>query len=175
MATRRFQEALKEDRRYRVRKAGEEIETLVESAQTREVWINIQRWYLQEKGHPTPPTREGLEHDSTLREDLYRRRPPEGEAIPILVQPVSITYGPPEGEYIIVTVRRLCLVQGRGLPGMLAENFKAWIRETTIEKYPNTEHWDKLAIITKLAFRDRHIPEELEWTTMVLINNSGGV
>ena len=37
---------------------------------------------------------------STLREDLYSRRPPEGEPLPILAQPISIVEGPPEGEYI---------------------------------------------------------------------------
>ena len=44
-AARWFQEALNEDRRCRVRKAGEDIETLVEADQTREAWIKIHRWY----------------------------------------------------------------------------------------------------------------------------------
>ena len=34
-----------EDRRCRVRKAGEDIESLVVNNQLREAWINIQRWY----------------------------------------------------------------------------------------------------------------------------------
>ena len=54
-----------------------------------------------------PPTREELENTSTLSKDLYRRLPLEGEAIPILVQPVSIVYGPLEVEEILVAVQRL--------------------------------------------------------------------
>ena len=77
----------------------------------RELWSKIQRWYQETKVHPTPPTREGLEHTSILREDLYRRRLPEGEVISILVQPVIIADGPPEGEEISVAVRRLRMVQ----------------------------------------------------------------
>ena len=73
------------------------IETLVEADQTREVWNKIQSCHLQAKVHPTSPTKEGLEHTSTLREDLYRRLPPEGAEILILVQPVRIAYRPPEG------------------------------------------------------------------------------
>ena len=38
----------------------------------------------------------------------------------------------------------------------------------------DTEHWDKLVSVTKLAFRDGHILDELAWTTMVLIPKSGG-
>ena len=42
------------------------------------------------------------------------------------------------------------------------------------EKTPDTEHWDKLVSVTELVFRDVHILEALEWTTMVLITKSGG-
>ena len=38
MLTRRFQVALKEDRRSKIRRAGEEIETLVLNDQVREAW-----------------------------------------------------------------------------------------------------------------------------------------
>ena len=70
--TRVFQEALQEDRRWRVSKAGEKIEVLVVTDQTREARRNIQRWYLQSRLHPPPPTIEVLEHTSNLREELYR-------------------------------------------------------------------------------------------------------
>ena len=53
---------------------GEDIELIVAADQTRKAFINFQMWYQQEKGHPKPTIREGLEHTSTLREDLYRRR-----------------------------------------------------------------------------------------------------
>ena len=43
--TRSFQAALKEDRRCRVRRAGEETEALVSNNQVREAWIKNQRWY----------------------------------------------------------------------------------------------------------------------------------
>ena len=41
---------------------------------------------------------ERLEHTSTLREDLYRRRPTEVKAIPILVQPVDIPLATPSDD-----------------------------------------------------------------------------
>ena len=44
-ATRRFHAALREDRRFKVRKSGEEIKSLVENDQMQEAWNKIQRWY----------------------------------------------------------------------------------------------------------------------------------
>ena len=70
MLTRRFQAALKEDRRRRVRRAGEEIETLVSNDELREAWIKTQRWYQEAKGHQVPPTSEQLDQTSTLWEYL---------------------------------------------------------------------------------------------------------
>ena len=43
-----------------------------------EAWSKIQRRYLEANVHRDPPTREGLEHTTALREDIYRCIPPEG-------------------------------------------------------------------------------------------------
>ena len=58
--------------------------------------------------------------------------------------------------------------------GIKREQLKLCLREATREKYPETEHWNKLASITELAFRDGHILEALACTNMVLIPNSEG-
>ena len=92
--TRRFQAALKEDRKIRVRRAGEDIEALVPKDKVREAWSKTQWWYREAKGHRVPPTSEQFDQTSTLREDLYRHCPPEDESIPTLIQPVSIKDGP---------------------------------------------------------------------------------
>ena len=44
----------------------------------REAWSKIQRCYQLDKVDPDPHTIEFLEQTSNLREDLYRRCPPEG-------------------------------------------------------------------------------------------------
>ena len=97
---------MKEDRRSRVRRAGEEIEELVLNDQVIEAWSKTQRWYQKDKGHRVPPTSEHLDQTSTLRKELYRHRPSEGEIITILIQTVSIKYGPPEVGEIAAAVRK---------------------------------------------------------------------
>ena len=103
--TRRFKALLQEDRRQRVSTTGVDIESLIATGHTIESCSTIQRWYQKAKVHPPPPTREGMEHTSTRREDIYRQRPLEGKAVPILLQPSDIPGGPPEGNEISVLVR----------------------------------------------------------------------
>ena len=86
---------------------GEDIDALVLKDQVREAWSKTQRWYQEAKGHRVYPTSEQLDQTSTLRENLYRQRPPEGEIIPILVQPVSTEYRPTEVGEIAAAVRKL--------------------------------------------------------------------
>ena len=82
--------------------------------------------------------------------------------------------GSPDGEEIAYAIQKLQTVWV-GLPlGMKGEHLKTWLRGATREKDPATEKWYKLASITKIAFRNEHILEELAWTTMVLIPKSGG-
>ena len=140
----------------------------------REAWIKIQRWYREAKDKQVTPTREGLEHTSTLGEDIYRRRPQEGEPIPILLQPVSIADGPLEGEDILFSVHKLRTGWAVGPSIIKAKQLKTWLREATREKDPNTEKWDKLVSITKVVLQDGYIQEALVWKAIVLIPKGGG-
>ena len=114
----------------------------------REAWSKIQRCYQLDKVDPDPHTIEFLEQTSNLREDLYRRCPPEGGALPILVQPVRIADNPSEGEEIAAAVRKLQTERAGGPSVMKAEYLNAWLQEATREKYPDTKKWDKLVSIT---------------------------
>ena len=93
-----------------------------------------------------------MEQTSTLQEDLYMQRPPKGEIIPILVQPVSITDGPPEVGEIAAVVRKLRSGSAGGPSGMKAEHLKAWLQAVTGEKEPDTKTWDKVVSVIHVAF-----------------------
>ena len=89
--SRRFQAALKEDMRSRVKRAGEDIDALLSNDQLIEAWSKTQRWYLEAKGHQVHHTSDKLYQNSTLREDLYWQCPPKGESIPIPDGPPVLT------------------------------------------------------------------------------------
>ena len=139
--TQRFQVAVNAEMRSRVRRAGEEIKSLVPNDQVIEAWSKPQRWYQESKGNQVPPTSEQLDQTSTLQEDLYRKHPPREEIITILVQPVSIADGPTEAEEILVAVRKLRSDRAGEPLGMKAEQLEAWLRAVTREKEPETETW----------------------------------
>ena len=75
--------------------------------QLREAWSKTKGCYQEPKGRQAPLTSEQLEKISTLREELYRQRPLEGELLPILVQAVSIVDRHPEVGEVAVTVKIL--------------------------------------------------------------------
>ena len=137
-ASRRFQATLQEDRRWRVSKMGENIEVLLTSVHTREAWDIIQRWYQKSKYHPTLPTIEEMDHTSTLREELYRRHPPEGASILILVQTAEMEDDPPGGQDIAVEVWVLHMGREGGPSGMREYHLKGWIGEAPQENDPET-------------------------------------
>ena len=165
---------MKEDRKIKARRAGEEIEELVSNYQVREAWSKNQWWYRESKGHRVPPTRNHMDQTSTLREDLYRHLPPEDEIIPILVQPVSIKEATPEVGEISAEVRKFRPGRAGGPLGMKAEHLKVWLRAATREKEPDTKTWDKVVSVIHAEFWEGYIPEALMWTTMVLIPNGKG-
>ena len=120
---------------------------LVATSQTREAWSNIQRWYIKSKGHPISPTREVLDHISTLREDLYRRRPPFNKVIPIPVQPYMIADRTPEGGDITVAVQVLRTGREGGPLGKREGNLAVWLSKVTWEKDPDPRRWEKLVSV----------------------------
>ena len=150
--TRRFHAALKEDRRSRERGEGEEIKALVSKYQVREAWNKNQQWYREAKGNQVPPTSEQLYQTSTLWEDPYMHRPPEGKIILILVQPVSFEDGTPEVGKIAAAAIKLRPGRSGGTSGMKVEHLKAWLWAATKEKDPDNEMWDKLVSVIKVAF-----------------------
>ena len=78
------------------------------------------------------------------------QRPPEGKTIAILVQTVSIEYGPLEVGDITAAVRKLRLGRAGGPSDMKTEHHKAWLREATREKEWDTETWYKVVSVIQV-------------------------
>ena len=102
------------------------------------------------------------------------QRPPEGESITILVQPLSIEDVPPEVGETAAAVRKLWSERTGGPSGINVEHLKAWLWEATREKYQYTETWDKEVSVIQVAFWEGYILEALTWTTMVLAPKGSG-
>ena len=65
----------------------------------------------------------------------------------------------------------LCMGQLVIPSGIWAGNLKAWLREATQEKDPVTQNWETLVNIAKVDFQEVRLPEEMNWTEMVLLPN----
>ena len=72
---RNFQRALQEERRQRVQAVGSNIEGLLEADRVKVAWDHLTRWYCQDRGKKSHPTREVMDQDLAVRADLYRFQP----------------------------------------------------------------------------------------------------
>ena len=99
-------------------KAGVDTEVIVALDQKREAHRKIQRWYQQSKGHPTPPTREGMDNTSILKENLYMWCSLEVEAILAQLQLEMIADDTLEGEDITMAVWRQQMGRAVGPSGI---------------------------------------------------------
>ena len=57
---------------------------------------------------------------------------------------------------------------------MNSEHLKTWIQESTREKDPDTDKWDKLLSITQVALWAGYSLEAIIWKMVVLIPKGGG-
>ena len=54
---------------------GSNIEGLLEADRVKVAWDHLTRWYCQDRGKKSHPTREVMDQDLAVRADLYRFQP----------------------------------------------------------------------------------------------------
>jgi hypothetical protein len=75
--------------------AGEIVEAHLATGNLKEAWGTLKAWYNHAGDRPQKPSRHNLEVMTTEGEDLYRKRTPPGESIPIVLnKPFDIPDGP---------------------------------------------------------------------------------
>ena len=111
---------------------------------------------------------------SADRAELYRCSPPEGLQVPLLVQTAEVNVSIPSEAEIEVAVQGLKIGIAGGQLGIRAEDLKGWIREAKLEKEPTRRRWEIVVRLVKLEFRDGTMPEEIDWSTMVLLPKGRG-
>ena len=107
----------------------------------KESWDKLVRWYRHARGKQSHPTREGLDRELSVRDELYRCRPPERLKVPILFQPTEFKDEVPTEVEVNLEVRGLRAGRAGGLSGMILEELKGWRKDTNREKEPVGRNW----------------------------------
>jgi hypothetical protein len=98
---------LRGDRREPVGKIGNLIEEHLEGNNTQAAYGLLKAWYCQATGRPLKPTREDISKISDNFEELFSNHPPQGDPLPIHVQPFVISDDTPDEEEIGRAIMRL--------------------------------------------------------------------
>ena len=124
-----FQRALQEDRQWRVQEAGPNKEDLVAAGRVKESWDHILRLYNHVRGEKSHPTREGLDQESVVGDEIYKCWPPARLKVAILVHPTEVNNEVTTEVGVKLVVRGLRLRRARGPSDMRVEDLKGWRKE----------------------------------------------
>ena len=126
--SRRIKKSLREDRRERARRAGEEVMGHLREGRVREAWGTIWGWHKTVEPKAAKPCFRTMEDQTRGREELYGFQQLPGERIPRNAERAPSDDGPPTDEEL----RRATLRSGNGKSGgastMQAKDLKEWLR-----------------------------------------------
>jgi hypothetical protein len=92
---RQIASGLRGDRRQRAADVAGNIEGLLASREMKEAWRCLKGWYKAASDTPPAASQLSLATQTAERVDLYRKVPPPGDPLPIHVDKVDISDGPP--------------------------------------------------------------------------------
>ena len=137
--SRRIKASLREDRRERALRAGEEVMTHLQNGRVREAWGTIWGWHKTVEPKAANPCFRSMERQTKGRDDLYGYQQPPGEQIPRNADSAPPGDGPPTDEELLRTTKRSGNGKSGGASSMRAEDLKDWLRGAEEEKEAEAE------------------------------------
>jgi hypothetical protein len=175
----RICKSLPADRTNWTIKAGQSIEGFLKAGKLKDGCVVLQAWYNHAGDHPQKPSRQDLEAMTAERADLYRKKDPPGEPIPIeLEEPFDIADGTPSDWEIAEALGRMPRGKSPGPTKMRAEHLKLWRAEAYRAQggMENRTNWDPFVDLVQHVFVTGEIPTALSYTIcLLLLKPDGGV
>ena len=137
---RQIHASLKTDRRQRAEAAAAEIEGHLAAGELQEAWNVAKRWYRMVEDRAPKPCYESMAKQTEERAELYAKRVPPGDSIPVNVDAYLIKDDTPSDLEIRAAVKD-GLRNGRvgGASGIRSEDVKGWLRDAEEEERGGTE------------------------------------
>ena len=172
--SRSIHQSFRDDRKERAARAGADIEAALTAGKLQDSWKMMQAWYREASDRPQLPSRGDLAAVTLERQDLYSRRTPPGDPIPVLVEPFDVVDTVPSEEEIAAAVCRLPRGKAPGPSAMRIDHFKEWYTEAVREKEPVRTRWEALVEIVQYCYNTGDLPQEVTWMTIVLLPKTDG-
>ena len=167
--------SLKEDRKRRAATAGAlaEAELNHDPPHIKEAWNVIRRWFIKVEDRPLPPSREDLRKVTNDRITLCTQSLPP-DKIHILVATFDIDDVVLEPDEITDAIRGLRNGKSPGPSKVRAEHLKEWVEEAYRDVDPYQGNWDRVVDLIQTCFRERQVPTQMSWSTVVLLPKGNG-
>jgi hypothetical protein len=115
------------------------------------------------------------------RVELYMRRDPPWEPLPINIDPIPVNDGMPSEGGIRVAVAGHSNGRAGGMLGMRAEDVKAWLHGIKLEEDPEVgptnigagDNWRRFTLLVQAIWDHGETPPQLLWVIIVLIPKGG--
>ena len=122
---------------------------------------------------PLRPSQEDLKKITNDRIKLYSKSLPP-DRLPILVAPFDIDDVVPEADEIADTIRGLRNRKSPRPSKIRAEHLKEWVKEAYREEHPYQGNWNRVVDLIQTCFRERRVPTQMLWSTVVLLPKGNG-
>ena len=177
--SRRIKASLREDRRERARRTGEQVMTHLRNGHVREAWGAIWGWHRTVEPKAAKPCFRTMEEQTKGREDLYGLHTPPGERIPRNADRAPSDDGPPTDEELRGATKRSGNGKSGGASAMRAEDLKEWLRGAEEEEAAEAERtegfqgrgdvWRMLIKLVQHIWETGEIPYQILRVVVVLI------
>jgi hypothetical protein len=150
--SRKILKGIKADRQIRTQKAGQSIEILLETGNSKGAWRSLQAWYKHASGKGSKPSCADLEATAAEIQALYTQKTPPGDPIPICVAAFDIDDNVPDEREIADIVKLLRWGKPPGPSGIRAEHLREWLNAAERENDPDPSRWNKMVELVQHAF-----------------------
>jgi hypothetical protein len=168
--------SLNKDRKCRMDKVAEEIESYLTANSPKEAFHKLQNWYKERSGRPPKPTLGDAEATRKEYEKLFGAEHPPGEDIPIHISPTPhVNDDPPSEKEIIEALKRIRLGKAPGATGIRIEHLRKWMAGATKAKDPTyVGEWAMVIKLVEMAFTGEEIPSAFVVGILVLLPKPDG-
>jgi len=162
---RRIRKGLRSDRRQRMERVSDEIQSHLVAGRVHEAYATLRTWYKDVGARASKPVWRDLEQVHREYQSLYSADPPSGDSIRINVTPYNINDEAPSETEIIAALKRMRRGKKAGLSQIKVEDLIYW------QEF-KPDMWAKVLDLVNRAFTGRPIPEALARGILVLIPKS---
>ena len=153
-------------------------ESYLSDGKVSEAYGAIKGWYRGMTNRPPKPLRRDEDKLRKEYESLFSRVEPEGEPIPIHIDPNPIPDDPPNEREVVSALKRLRLGKSPGASGIRVEDLRRWhrlARKPANDAEPllvDVRRWEKILELVYMAFASGTVPHSFCDGVLVLIPKS---